>query len=524
MDEMKIREHFSSSSRLDFLFPFLRTLSFRVTRFWFELTYFIILSLLGFLALNVSSFRTLPSFRPKNLDLFFTSVSSITVSSMATVEMEVFSDIQLVFITILMFLGGEVFISFLGLQLMKYFNDIDNKESILVQNKVDFDSSNYSIHQLELGMVTIDHHLRDHENFDVKLGPTFKLKCIRFLGYVVLGYILVVVFLGYSLVSMYMSFSPSAPHILNEKGLNFRTFSLFTTVSTFANCGFAPTNENMIIFKKNSGFLLILIPQILLGNTLYPPFLRLTIWFLWKITKREEFNHILKDSKRLGYSQLFPSYETISLVITVLGFIFVQFIVFCSLEWYSEATYGLSAKEKLVGSLFEVVNSRHAGESVFDLSTLSPAILLVFILMMYLSPYGCFLPVDSCQGSWKITKRINRRKGSNLVEIIMFSQLSYVVIFTILICITERDKMKNDPLNFSVLNIVFEVVSAYGNVGLSMGYSCARQVKPNGHCKDAMYGFAGRWSGTGKFILIVVMFMGKLKKYNKRGGKAWKLL
>ncbi|XP_070042010.1 cation transporter HKT1;3-like [Nicotiana tomentosiformis] len=81
--------------------------------------------------------------------------------------------------------------------------------------------------------------------------------------------------------------------------------------------------------------------------------------------------------------------------------------------------------------------------------------------------------------------------------------------------------MKNDPLNFNVLNIVFEVISAYGTVGMSMGYSCARQIKPDDHCKDAAYGFAGKWSNMGKFILIIVMFFGRLKQYNKRGGNEY---
>ncbi|KAK4369201.1 hypothetical protein RND71_012993 [Anisodus tanguticus] len=392
---MKMMKPLSSSLHQGFFLSFFKILSLKVKPIWIELGYFMILSLLGYLGLSVTKAKTLPSFRPKNLDVFFTSVSAATVSSMSTIEMEVFSDTQLVFMILLMFLGGEAFTSFLGLQLIK--SKIVRKESAL-QNKADSFSigrdsdlsnsiSNNNIHHLDLGNLDSSIKLEPEikNSIDDSEAIFIKLKCIRLLSYVVLGYILVVLLLGSSLVSIYINFIPSANQILKKKGLNLHIFPLFTTVSTFSNCGFAPTNENMMIFKKNSGLLLILIPQILLGNTLYPPCLRLTIWFLWKITKREEFKHILKDSERLGYSQLFPSCETISLAITVVGFIFVQFIVFCSLEWYSQATSGLSAYEKLLGSLFEVVNTRHAGESVFDLSTLTPAILIMFVFMMQVS-------------------------------------------------------------------------------------------------------------------------------------------
>ncbi|KAF2577126.1 hypothetical protein F2Q70_00009181 [Brassica cretica] len=105
---------------------------------------------------------------------------------------------------------------------------------------------------------------------------------------------------------------------------------------------------------------------------------------------------------------------------------------------------------------------------------------------------------------------------------LVVSQLSFLVICIFLISITERQKLRRDPLNFNVLNITLEVVSAYGNVGFTTGYSCERRLNvSDGGCEDAGYGFAGRWSSSGKFILIIVMFYGRLKQFTAKSGRAW---
>ncbi|XP_071740589.1 sodium transporter HKT1-like [Rutidosis leptorrhynchoides] len=456
----------------------------------------------GFVALKTLDFKN-SSFKPNNVDLFFTAVSAVTVSSMSTIEMEVFSNSQLIVLMLLMFIGGEVFVSMIGL----HFKKLKHK----------FMTNDFGCNQdnIELGFELNDLKDIPSKSFDQN---DLMNRAIRSLGYVILCYILIVHFIGYILVYIYITIIPSARTILINKGLNRHTFSLFITVSTFANCGYVPTNENMVIFKKNSGFLLILVPQILLGNTLYPVVLRFLLLILEKITKRVELGYILKNSKEMGYGYLLSTVRTIHLFMTVFGLILVQLVVFCILEWHNmDAMDGLSSYEKTVGSFFQVVNARYAGEAVFDLSKISPAILVGFIGLMYLPPLTTYSPVQDKEN------RQTREQKKSFVEYILFSQLTYLFIFTILICMSERRKMDADPINFSVLNIAFEVFSAYGNVGLSTCYSCQRQINSVGHCKEAWYGFAGRWSKNGKYLLILVMFVGRLKNFNKNGGRFWNL-
>ncbi|KAM7477611.1 hypothetical protein LguiA_025824 [Lonicera macranthoides] len=508
------------SSRLLFS-SLVHDLLFRVNPFWIQLSYFTIISFFGYLALMFTMPKN-ASFQPKSLDLFFMSTSASTVSSMSTVEMEVFSNTQLIIMTFLMLVGGEVFVSMLGLHLMKF------KKKKETQNyRVDTAlSSTNSLHQLELGSIT-------HQELNIQKpnslidSENLKHNAVRSLGYVVLFYLLVVHLFGSSLIALYILIFESSRKVLKKKGLSIATFSIFTTVSTFSNCGFVPTNENMIVFKKNTGLLLIIAPQILLGNTLYPPFLSFLIWFLERFTKKMEFRYILKNRKDLGYKHLLSKKRCKFLGVTVFGFILVMMVGFCSLEWNSKVMEGLSSSyEKVVGSLFVVINSRHAGESVFDLSIVSSAILVLFVFMMYLPPYTSFSLNEDEEDDDEALSPIDkstRKKKSTLWDKLLFSHISYLVIFTILVCITERQKLKEDPLNFNILNIIVEITSAYGNVGFTTGYSCQRQLKPDGYCEDKYYGFVGRWSRKGKFVLIIVMFFGRLKNFSMKGGSAWKL-
>nr|XP_043628498.1 sodium transporter HKT1-like [Erigeron canadensis] len=499
----------------------------RGNRFSLELFYFLFISSLGFLVLHSLDTNS-NTFIPKNLDLFFMSVSAATVSSMSTIEMEVFSNSQLVILTILMFIGGEVFLSMIALYIRKFFLKVSPKDGNKLDPSISYINKQSCFEDnMELNYITISDLKSSKANSfccetvstssDVDMED-LKYKSFKFLCLVVFLYLVLVQFLGVVSVLIYLNVISSAKNVLKQKGLNALIFSIFTIVSTFANCGFVPTKENMIPFIKNSGLLLILIPQVLLGNTLYPPFLRFSIWVIGKFTNKAETSYLLKNSKLVGYHHLLSYIHSSLLVITVLAIILVQFVLFSSMEWNSVSLEGLNVYQKFVGSLFQTVNTRHTGESIVDLSTVSAAVLVLFVVMMYLPPYTTFLPIaeESCEQGSKISSKVK--------ENLIFSQLSYLTIFIILVCITERKHMVKDPLNFNVLNIVIEVISAYGNVGFSTGYSCDRRLYRDGNCENKWYGFSGKWSDQGKLVLIVVMIFGRLKKFNLNGGKAWKLL
>ncbi|XP_054785896.1 sodium transporter HKT1-like [Prosopis cineraria] len=496
-------------------------LPFLVSPIFLQLLYFIIVSLFGFLALKFSK-PTIPV-PPSDFDLFFTSVSASTVSSMSVVEMEAFSNSQLILITFLMLLGGEVFTSMLALLFSS--SNVFRKHSLkdtLNPLPLKHNPPIPSTHQIEIGLVSVH---KQNEMFAVDSGDTnvaqndgmgrLRQNSVKFLGLVVLGYLTVLHLLGSGLVWSYMSIVPSARQVLRNKRINMRTFSVFTVVSTFASCGFVPINENMFVFKQNPGLLLLLLPYVFLGSTLYPPFLRLVMWVLERVTKREEFSYIQKNYEEMGYDHMLSGVHCLCLVATVLGLNLTQLVLFCCMEWRSENMEGQNSYQKLISSLFQISNARHAGESVFDLSTLSSATLVLFVVMMYLPPYTTFLPIREPEN--------DRKQKISLKECLVSSQLSYLVMFIILICITERRSLREDPLNFNVFNITLEVISAYGNVGFSMGYSCQRQLIADGKCREKWVGFAGRWSNKGKLILIVVMIFGRVKKFNINGGKAWLL-
>lgn len=73
----------------------------------------------------------------------------------------------------------------------------------------------------------------------------------------------------------------------------------------------------------------------------------------------------------------------------------------------------------------------------------------------------------------------------------------FLVLAVLAISIIETKHFLGDPVTYSVFNVIFEVVSAYGTVGISTGL-------PN-----AAYSFSGGWYTGSKLVLCLVMLRGR---------------
>ncbi|CDP16112.1 unnamed protein product [Coffea canephora] len=395
-----IKPHGSSRSTCFPLVCCYRYVILRTNQLSLELFYFLFVSALGFLILKAIK-PSSPDFQPRNLDLFFSSVSACTVSSMSTVEMEVFSNAQHLMMTFLMFIGGEVFTSMVGLHL-RGFKPLKSGK-LALQAPISRNTTNvslYSIHEVELGDIPVTR--RDTNASLDCIDHHMKIDSIKFLGIVVLGYLLVFHFLGVTLVFGYINIISSAKDVLKNKGLkNFQQKFRSPSNSHPTN----PLWEYIISF---------------LFKVLYTVFGEIFLENRSPVFAEEHKIHWL-------FAMLFAlasKHSFITLGGYSLGIDFATIHSFCSLESNSSALSGLNTCQKVVGLLFQTTNARHTGESIVDLSTIAPAILVMFVVMVNLPPYTSLLPTKFGENSSQEGKVRNKR-GAWLAENVIFSQLSY---------------------------------------------------------------------------------------------------
>lgn len=87
---------------------------------------------------------------------------------------------------------------------------------------------------------------------------------------------------------------------------------------------------------------------------------------------------------------------------------------------------------------------------------------------------------------------------TNQVKSIVLRDISWLIIAWFVISLIENDRVSfPGDIHFTESKVLFEIISAFGNVGLSLGY-------PNSPTS-----FVGVWRNGSKMVLIIVMLLGR---------------
>lgn len=184
---------------------------------------------------------------------------------------------------------------------------------------------------------------------------------------------------------------------------------------------------------------------------------------------------------------------------------------------------------RVLDGLFQALAVKGGGFYVVTLSQLRLGLLTLYVIMMYISVYPVAITMRNCNvfeerslGIYadepqatlsegretflqnlrrQITKQRNKQSRLYFIRRQLQDQLSHdlwwIVLAVLLITIIETGQFERDPISYSSFNMLFEVVSAYGCVGVSVGL-------PN-----AAYSFSGGWHVLSKLILCAVMIRGR---------------
>lgn len=267
--------------------------------------------------------------------------------------------------------------------------------------------------------------------------------------------------------------------------------AIFTTVSAFCNAGFALHDLNLIPYAGDWLVNLTVMSLIVIGGIGFPVII-------------DVMRHIRRPKGEIW--EKLSLHTKLVLIGTVLLLTFGA-SVFLILEW-NNVLAGLPLDQRILISMFQSVTPRTAGFNTVDYAKLTDTTLFITILLMAIGAAPC-----STAGGFKVStfmvltlqaitklrglKKINifrRSVSSELVDRANASVLLFFFIANVGLCallLVQESAISHVESRGSFLEAMFEVVSALGTVGLSMGYTM-------------------KLSGLGKFVIILMMFIGRL--------------
>lgn len=254
--------------------------------------------------------------------------------------------------------------------------------------------------------------------------------------------------------------------------------AVFTSISAFCNAGFALQSDSLIPYQGSPWVLHVVAALIIVGG-LSPAVVLLS-------------PHVLRRTGRPIGAQIKLTLST-TLLLLVIGCIFIL-----AVEW-SNTLAGLSFWQRFHNAWFQSVTLRTAGFNSIDIAAVHPATLSLMIVWMFVggSPGGTaggiktttmailvLAVVAAVRGRWTVTSFGRRLSHKTVYKAAAITTVGAVTVWLSLMAMQLTQSIP-------VVMAFFEVVSALGTVGLSIGGT-------------------GLLDGVGKVLIMVCMFSGRV--------------
>lgn len=256
--------------------------------------------------------------------------------------------------------------------------------------------------------------------------------------------------------------------------------SLFHAVSAFCNAGFSPLGNNLVSYVDSFTVNLVITALIIAGGLGFSVIIDLQ-------------HHVLKKDRVRKLNLLTKIVLFTTAFLLVLGF-----TVFYLAE-YNGAMQGFSIYRRILSSWFQSVTTRTAGFNTIDLSQIGKASVLVSIVLMFIgaSPGSTGGGIKTTSFAVLTLSVISLLKGKRHISVFKrriheynFREATGLIMLSItIILVVVFFLMLVEPHAFDKL--LFEAVSAFGTVGLTLGITPQLTV-------------------IGKLLITVLMYVGRI--------------
>ncbi len=270
-------------------------------------------------------------------------------------------------------------------------------------------------------------------------------------------------------------------------------YAVFHAVSAFCNAGFTLFTNNLEAFSSDPAVLSIMAALIILGGLGFLVVFNIQKMRFWKTDKTTKGRLSLHSKIVL----------TSTLILLVFGAVIIG-----SIEW-DNTLKDFSIYQKIQSSIFCATTPRTAGFNIIDTNSMKTATLFFIMFLMFVgaSPGSTGGGIKTCTLAILVATTYSMIKGNPHVTIykrtvphrIVQEAISIVIISTYIILIattflliTEQvSEVRTMVANGYLAKILFEVISAFGTVGLSTG------ITPY-------------LSTIGKFLVTIIMLVGRI--------------